>query len=175
MTFEVKMAILTCAPPQVHIFLKFFPPRAQKRKATTMDLQRGAEERGCGFRVKKARIYVHLQAERHISSAGIVSFSLHPVAFILPSLLSQHVDSLVYKKAGSFGRKSYCDGATLKPRGVPPTMTISSTRMKTNTTNGDISNQDRTILQETVPPPLTNTLEAWHPSKVSKCRLIQDT
>jgi len=86
-----------------------------------MDLQRGAEERGCGFRVKKTRIHVHLQAGRHISSVGIVSFSLHPVAFIFSSLLTQHIRSLVYKKSGILLQKVLdCDGATLKPRGVPP-------------------------------------------------------
>jgi hypothetical protein len=86
-----------------------------------MDLERGAEERGCGFRVKKARIYVHLQAERHISSAGIVSISLLPVVFILSSLHSQYTYSLVYKQGGILLQKVLdCDGATLKPLGVPP-------------------------------------------------------
>ena len=38
-----------------------------------MDLPRGTEERGCVFRVKKTRIYVHLQLQNNSSSRRVLS------------------------------------------------------------------------------------------------------
>ena len=38
-----------------------------------MDLNKGAEERGCAFRVKKARIYVHLQLQKNTGSTRVVN------------------------------------------------------------------------------------------------------
>ena len=38
-----------------------------------MAFDKGAEERGCAFRVKKARIYVHLQLQRNTGSTRVVN------------------------------------------------------------------------------------------------------
>ncbi len=38
-----------------------------------MDFNKGTEERGCVFRVKKTRIYVHLQLQRNTGSTRVVN------------------------------------------------------------------------------------------------------
>ena len=53
------------------MFLK--PHRVGERKATVMTFKKGVEERGCGFRVKKTRIYVHLQLQRNTSWTRVVN------------------------------------------------------------------------------------------------------